>query len=706
MRGERDQVTKRPLTFAGLFAVALLAALNITVFGSAAIYLPNSDEFSVGFLPLVCVLAGLGLVIAVVLAGFGLLLKRALRTYYVSILLALGFLLWVQGAFLMHDYGVLDARGINWEGISVPIWLDGLIWVAVLVVAVLYARAIARVAVFASLVLVFLQLSVLSVAAINLDRTAWFKQVRTASGPPDSILEYSDKGDIVHVVMDNFQTDVFEEIIEEEGLSEHFDGFVLFRENMTVSPHTVLAVPAIFSGNVYDGSTSPEVYYREAMEQGFQNALLESDYTVNLIPLMSMAQSGYSNYYTPPVIFRGSYRDRLKKDVLNLLDLSLFRQLPHRARIWIYNQNNWRLSLWLSDPDFVKAVQQRRFLADYIDRIDIAEGDSRYHFLHFWPPHPPFTTTESGRYAGRVLENTRENYINEARPVVQLLVEFIDKLKSLGIYDNTMIIFQSDHGGGFEPAHMPRRLSGLLAIKPVNGRGPMSVSNAPTSIADIAQTIMAEAGLQDAGFPGESILEMGDEARVRQFVYMGKMESRIAHRVVVDGSIYSAESFSQAEIVSISIEPNDYRYNERINMGMTGKGGRYLGSGWAAQSDRHCWTNGIQAELILNVEPPEADLRLMLEFTPHVHPETLPEQRVNIMVNGQLAIAWVGRERARQRLEATIPREWIDSDEVTISFSLPDAKSPFELGTGGDRRKLGIALINFKLQTLDAENEI
>lgn len=695
----------KPIAFFAMFVVALLPALNITVFGASNIYLTNIDEFGVGYQTLLLIYLPLGIVLAAVLATFGLLFRGVACTVYVSLLFVFGILLWLQGAFLMPDYGSLDGRGMDWAAIQFPVWADVLLWVVVLAAAVVLAGRIVRIAVFGSMVFVVLQATMLTAAMLEQEEGFWVRKLPTASAPPEAIYQYSPTTNIIHIVFDNFQTDVFSDLVAEQGLADEFDGFVLFRENTAVAPNTALAMPAIFSGRTYDGSVSPEDFYRQGMEEGFHSVLLDHDYTVNLMPLMSMRQGGYDNYYRLPRIYQGTALDQIRKDATQLLDLSVFRQIPHLARVWVYNNNNWRLSMWLNDPETVLAFQHRRFFTDYIDRLSTDADGPAYHFVHLWPPHPPFTTNRSGRYAGRVLENTIENYVNEARPIVALMVDLIHRLKDLGIYDDSLIIFQSDHGGGFEPDFMPTRLLGLLAVKPVGSRGPLEVSDVPTTVADVARTILDEMDISEPDFPGQSVLHMGSEQRFREFIYLGSGESRTLNRIGIQGSAYEPESYTRGDAVVLARPSKTYHYGDLVNVGLTGEGGRYLDAGWSQQADRHCWSNASKAVLSMTVEPPTADLVLAFDLIPHVHPQALPQQRVEIVVNGQNAGDWVGTEQRKQRMEVEVPKAWIEGSDLEIIFHLPDAVSPVELGTGGDGSQLGIALINILVSEVPSEQD-
>ena len=127
------------------------------------------------------------------------------------------------------------------------------------------------------------------------------------------------------------------------------------------------------------------------------------------------------------------------------------------------NDNNWRISQLAYDPAQGKAFQQRQFLTDYIDRISVSEWPADLSLCAFVATSPPifhhflrsFCRTSVAEHTGELPQRSETHG--------DLLVDLIEKLKAEGIYDQTAILFHSDHGGGFEPDFMPRRLMGLMA---------------------------------------------------------------------------------------------------------------------------------------------------------------------------------------------------------------------------------------------------
>lgn len=688
----------------GMWLIALFPLLNLLVFTPVTIYLANADEFEFGIVGLLPALLGLAMAAAVLLAAPGMLLRPAGRARLAVVLFTLGVLTWLQGAFLMYDYGVLDGRGIDWQDFSPLVSADVLLWVAVLAAAVLLARRLSRVVVFGAVTFMVLQaVPLLTDLAHERDEVESAQDKAAMS----DIVGYSTGRNVLHLVLDNFQTDIFKELVTEKQLQQVFDGFVLLEDNVAASPHTSLAIPAILSGGIYDGSMPASEYYREAMGSGLNAALLERGFEVNLVPLMSMRDAPATRYFEVPTPYASNEQLQRMGEGTFLLDVSLFRLLPHELRRWVYREGNWRISNLTYNPASGKGFQHRQFLADYIDQIEVRTEVPTYHFVHLWPPHPPFTTTAAGRHAGSVLPNTRENYLNEARPVVMLLADLIARLKDLEIYDDTLIILQSDHGGGFEPDGVANRALGLFAVKPLSSRGAMRVSSNPTTTADTPATVMGLLGLEGHGFPGRPALaaSTGESERTRRFVYIQNGELR---RIMIRGSANDPESYSESIPVQMQSGPRAYRYGESVKTGLLGIGGRYLGEGWASQADRHVWSNGGRASLALQVQPPPDDLRLTVDLMPHIDEEILPRQRIRVNVNGRRAGEWTATRPGRHSFAVDIPQDWVAAEDLDIEFELPDSASPAVLGTGGDERELGIAIIGFRIDDLasaqDAED--
>jgi hypothetical protein len=123
-----------------VFCIALLPVLTLFLFGPFTLYAGNHGEFESGFGDLFPVLLTLAVTICLILSAIGLVLRGALRERYLSLLLVLGVLLWIQGNFLAGHYGLLDGRGIEWQAFEWPAWADIFLWLAAIVIALALYR--------------------------------------------------------------------------------------------------------------------------------------------------------------------------------------------------------------------------------------------------------------------------------------------------------------------------------------------------------------------------------------------------------------------------------------------------------------------------------------------------------------------------------------------------------------------------------------
>ena len=664
-----------------------------------------------GYFDLLSVFALPFLILTAALLLLGLLCPDRIVDGYASALFGFAILLWVQGSFLMGNYGVFDGRGLNWEHSRLPGWADASIWIFVLAAAVRFSAHIAGRVPFMSGLLLLLQLSLMLVLGGTSREEVWVKKAIPEGRVPAKLLRYSSSQNIIHIVLDSFQTDVFQELIVEEGWESDLEGFVLFRENVGAAPYTSFSLPAIFSGRIYDGTESPSDYYQDSIQNGFQNRLYDAGYTVNLMPHLPMQSSAHTNYYRIPSVYGSSREELVYASAARLLDVALFRQSPHWIRIGIYNDNNWFIPSRVDRPAKVSSFQRKAFFLDYIRNIEASDSGPAYHFIHLMPPHPPYVTRRDGSYAGEVLANTRENYKNEARAILELFLDLVDRLKELRLYDSSLILLQGDHGSQIYPVvdgkviHTCQpRMAALLTVKLPGTSGPFKVSSAPTSLLDIPSTIMNAVQVEN-DLPGRSVFEIDSaELRKRPFLlYHGQGDAPEITKYSIVGSIFDSPAcVEEGRFVALGIRPQ-YEYGTQIRFGLMGNADGFVGSGWSLPKNKARWNNGKRAGLVFRVDPPQSDLVLKINFSPYLRAGKVPKQTIHVMANGHRIDTWTVTRGGVHRLQVVIPNSLIDSPELAIDFDFPDAVSPKAIGTGGDARRLAIEIHSAVVDTLSAD---
>ena len=475
-------------------------------------------------------------------------------------------------------------------------------------------------------------------------------------------------------------------------------------------------MPAIFSGEIFDGNESPSSYYDRCInELGFPNQLYDQGYRVNLLPRLRMDKSRYNNHFRVPDTFGGSRGFRRRQAAGQLLDIGLFRQLPHYAKKWMHNNGQWRISGVFSTPPNHRSIHQREFLRDYISRIDPVLENPSYNFIHMMSPHPPYGVKADGSPSHDPMPLTRESYKHEARYSLRVFMDLLRRLKALGIYDEALIILQGDHGSDFAPVvegqvrELPtKRAPTLLAIKAPQATGPLEISHIPSSIADVPATVADILGI-GSNYPGVSLLDLDrDWHRPREFFhYLGRDRGNPAlKRFIVDGPVLEAGSWREMGVVDVVQDASDYNWGELVAFGMEGNADAFTRGGWGAPFSNGQWSDGKRAHLEFQVADPGEDVVFLFSMRPFLAPGKLDQQRVTILVNEMNLATLAVTEPQPRGYVLTIPKEWVDSGKILITLELPDAAIPSELGVGEDNRMLGLSFISIWLFPESMKDEV
>jgi hypothetical protein len=702
-----------------LLASSLLVSTNLCLFGTYEIYASNRTEFDVTYGDVLPVLIGFTLALAAVLTLAGLLLRGRFRSVFTSILLALGGLLWLQGSFLRWGYGEFSGTAIDWAAFPWQGWVDAAVWLAVLAAAVRFHGRLSRNALFIAVVCMLLQAGAVTVRAVadssNSAGTAGSGRAgESYSEVPQALCRLSSTKNVFHILMDGFQTDIFMDVVAEDHLAESLDGFTLYTDNMSAGGRTVLSVPSVFSTNVYDGTQSESAYFRKAAAGSFNFILYQNGYVVNLMPHITMEGTPYTNYYVRPDAYAVPHFNRIMRASTYLADLSMFRQFPHYLKRVVYNDQNWRLASLVGEPPNQLSFHHKAFFRDYTNRLEVGFTEPAYHFMHLMPPHPPFVTLADGTYAGKALPYTRENFKNEARDVLRLFIRFLDRLKSLGLYDSSIILLHADHGGDMPPRIEGKKttvrmgkVSALLALKPAFAHGPLRTSSAQTSLTDIPATIMGLLGLEHP-YPGTPITQIDESIdRDRRVVFVTDRSSAepTVHRWVVRGSAYDSLSWHELKPVKLEKKIGDYQWGTLVRFGIAGNGEGYLTKGWSTTSPTVHWNDSDTAEMVFGIPEPERDVEFKITFFPHIVPGKVDRQRFRVYVNGQFLDEVVCTKKYAQNIGTVLPRELLKGGRAVFSFEFLDAVSPREIGEGRDSRKLAMGLFRFEM-SLVPEKEV
>lgn len=486
----------------GIWA-ALLLSVVLFVWGPTQIFFSNPTEFLSGFLVALPYLAGFALASWAAFAVMALLLKGRALAWYAGGLAVIAAFLWVSSALINPDYGPLNGQAIDFNS---KLW-----WVvvelAVLATLFFVARQMLRRSPKGLATCLFLFSMVLLVDPVVQMATHQAEPAREAVAPPGQSFAFSTSKNVLVVLLDGFQSDVFAEIVSEHpDIKAAFDGFTYFAGTAGVGATTYLSLPSIHSGKEYSSGEPLKAYFRNSIgKNSFLSGLVATGYDATLVnPLQRVCPKGVHCVGGTSIVGSKDSRNPALDTALQLADLSLFRAAPVALAKIAYNRGQFLMRRYVISPKATHHVVVALDAMNAFARDIVSSNKPHAYFLHMMVPHPPAVLDASCSFAGP-LEFTRDTYKTQATCGLQSFVRILTALKEAGLYDSTVVALIADHGTGFPSAAVSKEeaaksanqywpgLVGLanpvFVIKPMHSTGELAISDAQVNLPDLGATV-------------------------------------------------------------------------------------------------------------------------------------------------------------------------------------------------------------------------
>ncbi len=560
---------------------ALLFSCTLGLFAPAQLFLTNSLEFQFAFSHLLPFLAAVTLCLFLLLALLLGVLPERLRLAErgVAVAIALALLLWLQGNILVWQYGALSGKEIDWGNKAMLGVIDTPVWIAGLLLAAWRPGFLCRQAKRIAIMFLTIQLLSTSFTLVRQPESPSFKRFQIDHTMD---FDFSSRRNVILLILDSFQSDVFQEIVEQEpAFRDMFAGFTYFRNTLGGYPSTYASIPLLLTGHRYDNSEPIQQFiaraYRSSSSVPYQ--LTRRGWRVDLVPAVQN-----TIFYDPEIFFNIKKRTPKVADarLAWLYDLTLFRYLPHFVKRGIHHDGRWFMSRWIhkdvlanlmgeDEPkheqhELVSArrklrrkfpnisLRTRRLAIDRLCKSLPVNADSRFvfsflnqaaalterdvfKFYHWRGPHEPIQM--NAEFKPVKLPLNRKNLLDLARGELKLVGIFLDGLREMGIYDQALILILADHGhpwGGYGlrlPAGLAAAGPGgdsafdrvlrsgipLLLVKRPGAGESLSTTDAPATLGDVPATVFDELGLDMRG-GGEPLFAIpAGRPRERRFLH-------------------------------------------------------------------------------------------------------------------------------------------------------------------------------------------
>jgi len=702
--------------------IALLFSLTLFVYGSANLYFSNVTEFSFLFSKVWYYFFALALL---VLIGIFVFLQKINNKYTKKITVlffAVGLLLWIQGNIIVWNYGLLDGHTIPWEDYFWNGIIDAIVWISILVISVLKSDAIYKHIRIICIFLILVQLGGLMATVYAApDEPSW--KYQNLYQDSQKLYEFSTDTNVIIIILDTYQSDIFQEIInEDEKYKDMFDGFTYYRNSVGGFPTSYPSVILILSGKYYNNSVPIKDFIKNTTldnsipvvlkQNGFRTSI-STDVITSIYP----SRNVFDDISNQPLVGNiRSVKDTNLDDASFLTELTLFRHIPQSLKMIFFSKP----IVPDSGEIYPDMIMYERFKTD----VKVGSPSPTFKVFHLRGVHPPFTLNET--LESQELPSTRSGYKSTAKAELSITHALLTSLKKQGIYNNSLIFIVGDHGAQKRSMGLNNSVNKnsidssivsekivtggipLMLVKPINSTGHLSISDTPVALEDIPKTIADSYGIAN-NYSGESILDNNiTSERIRLYYHYDWLHDYWNKQYLPTITEYQINGFSWDSVswkptyrifTSSGMQYNlpTYQPGTTIHFGIGGEAELYLGPGWSGPEKGFTWTDGTRSSLILPMNAPQSNLLLNLKFSPFLTNNQLDHQRLNIWFNGHLIKNYTISKSGSQTIVVEIDRTLFSENIQTLNFELPDAISPYEIGNSKDTRTLGIAVQTFSL---------
>ena len=577
------------------FAAAASAFLSFTLLVVAPFELvaANADSLLLDVGSIWWCMALLAAAVAAVLALSLSALRGRAFTAGFSAVLAAGVCFYLQALFMNQGLPTADGNAVSWRDFAPIAFGTGAVWLAVIVAAVVGSRFRPRLwrvgGVAVALVLALVQ--GVGVASLVANPQTLDSARTRVDLTEEGLFDLSPKGNVVVFVLDTFDTAYMDQVLQDyPDALDAFEGFTYFRNCTGSMIPTRYAVPSLLTGQSVASLGSYDEYFHNAYAHGtFLSDIADEGYTVGIY-----SDSTGMNDEDPAV------RQQIVDQTLNvrhidipvdplgtmgiLAQCALYRDAPWLLKPWFWYYTDELNNAMVADTvpldaegnlvsadaagdaaSTVYRMDDAGYLEKLRDRglaLDDAGAAGAFRFIHLTGAHYPYVLDENADYVG----DGNSSLVQQARGSLEIVAEYLDQMKELGVYDSSTIIVTADHGNWYLTEDIDAPSTPLMLAKPARAEGalqagsssadgpaqaaPVAVSEEPVSHYDLQATVVEAMGGDPSAY-GSTLFDEHDPLEPRYYLMTA---------VQPDGTYVA---YKEYEIVGDALDFDNWRLTGR-----------------------------------------------------------------------------------------------------------------------------------------------
>ena len=532
---ESEQYSFKETILDSIPAVFLMLALSFMLgyYAPMEIYVHNQAEFWFDYSIIRPVF--IYLTVSVFLLGFLILavsyfIHKKCYKAMLSAALSIFLILYFEGTVLSGSLPVLDGSSLELSGHAREI-LESLALCFGVSFIVAVAARIKKKKLFYRIIIV---LSVVFTGIMFVSLNGMIRDTNGRQNKEYKVITkaneftFSTDTNVIILMMDSVNGEMAQHVLEDEEYSSFMEDFTFFPDTLGGYSYTSRSIPLILTGQWYENEEDFESYYKKAMNASpLFTALKEKDYRLNVYEKSPFYVDDYAQFDN---FMLSKPRIKGRAPIMALeTKMVLFKYLPFFFKSYFtvnteefekYEDIGSDIYFWYMDTFY-------RHVRDY--EFTLTE-EKQFKYYHFEGAYAPYDLSEDVLR----LEGEEGTYEGDVRASFETAHQLIMRLKKLGIYDNSIIVFLSDHGINQEGGEEGRQNPALL-IKGLNEHHSLEVSDSPVSYGDLQNAFVKL-------IAGKKSDELFTGNAVRRFLHYSKDDPDTLTEYTLEGNAQDWEN--------------------------------------------------------------------------------------------------------------------------------------------------------------------
>ncbi len=504
-----------------LIAISLFLTFTVCLYAPLSIYTSNEQEVWYNLRTIWSVPVTFFVVMNILLIGFGVVLNRKWQgvcKVYLGLLYGLAVCFYIQGNFIGIRLPFMNGNKIEWSDYASRMRINVVVWIVILVLAVILFIKLSlmdKISRYSSLLFLGMQfVSLVTLLSLSLARNG-FPDSTMPALTSKGIYEVGNEGNIIVFILDTYDEKYFEYVQNESpDIIDELDGFTFYDNFTSVYPTTSYSLACILGGNICRNEMAREewveenskkpMYFDELEKNGYEISL----YTSQLNSIPKRIREKTTNYTEANVHF---YNTRTCFSILYRLAACQYFPDILKPYVWMDGTEISKTAIVDGENNFFN--ESNSLFKENLDNsgMTVKDGVKQYKFIHLYGTHEPFYTDEWGN-------ETEQNWDwhDSSKGCLRIVLDYISKLKELGLYDDSTIIISADHGNEGYPGILSNP---VFLMKTPNSHGKLETCSNETGFVNYAATIADLSGTENTEPYGLSILDITEDTRFDRYYY-------------------------------------------------------------------------------------------------------------------------------------------------------------------------------------------